>query len=225
MFVNRLLPAGIGGVGLFIDFFYKQKHSLAQASTIVAMNGVVGFIGHLLVVLVITVSVGLALPTLHLSWFTIAIIAAVVSLIAVAIGLLRRKHLSTKIVSFGRDMVKTFRSYRQRRAKVAAAVVGAALNTCLHGLALWFALQTFGITLEIGAIILIFSAGVALATATPTPGGIGGAEAAFTALLILYGVAAPEALAVAVLYRLMSYWLPLIPGLIAFWVAYAKRYV
>jgi len=34
--------------------------------------------------------------------------------------------------------------------------------------------------------------------------------------LVAYGVAAPSALAVALLYRLLTYWLPLGPGLLVF---------
>src|SRR3546814_20233031 len=42
MFINRLLPAGLGGVSLFVDFFYRHKHSLGKATAVVAVNGMLG---------------------------------------------------------------------------------------------------------------------------------------------------------------------------------------
>lgn len=52
-----------------------------------------------------------------------------------------------------------------------------------------------------------------LAGATPLPGGLGGIEAAFVALLVpTTGIAAPAATAAVLIYRGVIYWLPVVTG-------------
>jgi uncharacterized protein (TIRG00374 family) len=54
----------------------------------------------------------------------------------------------------------------------------------------------------------------------PTPGGIGGVEAALIAGLTAAGVSMPVATAATVLSRLVAVWLPAIPG---WWTAFRLR--
>lgn len=66
------------------------------------------------------------------------------------------------------------------------------------------------------AISLVYLAGSTLGMAAPTPGGIGAMETVMTAGLVAAGVNAGIALSAVLLYRLLSFWLPTIPGWIAF---------
>jgi uncharacterized protein (TIRG00374 family) len=62
-------------------------------------------------------------------------------------------------------------------------------------------------------------------TATPTPGGLVGAEAGLFAGFVAYGVSAPMAGAAVLLYRFVTYWLPLLPGVLALFLARRRRLV
>jgi len=63
-----------------------------------------------------------------------------------------------------------------------------------------------------------------LGAAVPTPGGLGGIEAGILAGLIACGVPAAPALAATLIYRGLTYWAPIIPGLFVLpWVR--KRYL
>lgn len=55
-----------------------------------------------------------------------------------------------------------------------------------------------------------------VATAAPTPGGIGAVEAVLLAALTGLGIASAPALAAVFLYRLATFWLPIAPGALAF---------
>ncbi len=48
-----------------------------------------------------------------------------------------------------------------------------------------------------------------------TPGGLGFVEAGLTAVLVLAGVPAAVAISATLLYRLVSFWLPIPIGLVA----------
>jgi uncharacterized membrane protein YbhN (UPF0104 family) len=56
-----------------------------------------------------------------------------------------------------------------------------------------------------------------------TPGGLGFVEAGLTGTLVLAGVDAADAVIATLAYRLVSYWLPLPAGLIA-WFVHRRRY-
>lgn len=221
MFINRLLPAGIGGMGLSADFLYKHKHTLARSAAIVALNNTLTFSGHMLL-LGLALFVGfvetprIVLPVVPL-WFIIGFIVA----LTVLIGLLRATFLR-RTQSFLVDFVRALALYSTKKRRVLVALGFALCNTLAHAGALFLCMQAFGLELSIGVALVALTGGVAAASVTPTPGGLFGSEAGLTAVLMSYDVAAGTALAVALSYRLVSYWLPLVPGAVAVWYAGRK---
>ena len=63
---------------------------------------------------------------------------------------------------------------------------------------------------------MVFLAGNALGSAAPTPGGVGAVEAALTLGLIAVGVPKEVAAPAVLLFRLMTLWLPVLPGWLSF---------
>jgi undecaprenyl-diphosphatase len=61
----------------------------------------------------------------------------------------------------------------------------------------------------VGAVYLT---GSAVATAAPTPGGLGALEAALIAGLVAAGMSNTIALPAVFLFRLATFWLPVLPG-------------
>jgi uncharacterized protein (TIRG00374 family) len=58
-------------------------------------------------------------------------------------------------------------------------------------------------------------AGAAISSAAPTPGGVGATEAALIAGYTAVGVTAATAFAAVLLFRLVTFWLPILPGWLA----------
>jgi uncharacterized protein (TIRG00374 family) len=56
-----------------------------------------------------------------------------------------------------------------------------------------------------------------------TPGGLGFVEAGLTSLLTLAGIPAADALLATLAYRIVSFWLPLALGPLA-WAAFQRHY-
>ena len=90
---------------------------------------------------------------------------------------------------------------------------------------LYASARAFGVDLSLVQVLVVFTFGLAIATISPTPGGIGGAEAGLVAALTATGVGANQALTIALTYRLLTYWLPILPGLIAFRFAADREYI
>ena len=68
---------------------------------------------------------------------------------------------------------------------------------------------------EVGAVYLGASL---IAAAAPTPGGLGALEAALVAGFTGVGMDSGVAVAAVLSYRLVTYWLPILPGWLSFHV-------
>jgi uncharacterized protein (TIRG00374 family) len=113
--------------------------------------------------------------------------------------------------------------YRRRPLRLLAALATSTVLTISNVCCLWFCAQALGVHASLFVMLIIFSFGIGLSTAAPTPGGIGGMEAGLWAGLVAYHTPHGLALAVVLLYRLVSYWLPLLLGVVAFIVCQRRQ--
>lgn len=216
-FANRLLPAGLGGMTLGVQYLRKQKYTTSRAAVVVGMNNLVGGAGHsLLLCLVLALSADASARSLDLPDVPRAglLVMTGLGLFAVALWFIRtvRRHVQAAV----RQMVDQTLSYRSRPWRLLAALGTSIGMTVCYAMVLYLSAQSLGIELSLLQAFVVFTVGVAAGTATPTPGGLLGAEAGLAGGLMAYGVEGSLALAVALLYRLLTYWLPLLPGFIVF---------
>jgi uncharacterized protein (TIRG00374 family) len=92
------------------------------------------------------------------------------------------------------------------------AVFASAANRMFDYAALVAALVAFGARARPSEVLLAYVVAQALALIPITPGGLGFVESGLTALLVLIGVSADTALIATLLYRLVSFWLPIPVG-------------
>jgi uncharacterized protein (TIRG00374 family) len=110
-----------------------------------------------------------------------------------------------------------------QRARVAAAFAGrwwlavflAAANRMFDYAALVAALTAFGVHVRPSEVLLAFVVAQALALVPITPGGLGFVESGLTALLVVIGVPVDVSVIATLLYRLVSFWLPIPIGVLA----------
>ena len=81
--------------------------------------------------------------------------------------------------------------------------------------ALWASFRAFGHSPPVAVLVTGYYVGT-LGSALPLPGGIGGVEGGMIGAFIGFGVEAPLATIAVLAYRTISYWLPTIPGVIAY---------
>ena len=94
------------------------------------------------------------------------------------------------------------------------ALAGAVGRWLLDFMTLLAALAAIGSHPRPSLVLLAFCGAKALGNIPATPGGLGFVEAGMTALLVLAGVSAGDAVLATFAYRLFSYWLPLPFGLV-----------
>ena len=66
----------------------------------------------------------------------------------------------------------------------------------------------FGRSVPIASIAVVYLTGSAIGSILPTPGGLGGVEAALTAGLTAAGLPGAVAVSAVLLFRLLTFWLP-----------------
>lgn len=94
-------------------------------------------------------------------------------------------------------------------------VLGAVIWWLFDILTLWAAFHAFGEPPPFFALVMAYYVGM-LANLLPLPGGIGGVDGGMIGALIAFGVEPSLAVVSVLTYRAFSFWLPTIPGGIAY---------
>jgi uncharacterized protein (TIRG00374 family) len=80
---------------------------------------------------------------------------------------------------------------------------------------LWAAFQAFGDAPPVAVLVQAFFVGM-LGNLLPIPGGVGGVEGGMIGAFAAFGVDAGLAVVAVLVFRAFTFWLPLVPGVIAF---------
>ena len=95
------------------------------------------------------------------------------------------------------------------------AVFGAVIWWYFDIFTLWAAFHAFGDPPPFAVLVMAYFVGM-FANLLPLPGGIGGVEGGMIGVLVAFGVPASLAIVAVLSYRAFSFWLPTIPGAIAY---------
>lgn len=218
--VNRLVPSGVGSLGVHGVYLHKHRHDAVQLTAVVGTNNAIGIITHLIVlgVFVLLWPEKLRVGILHSSSNVAPYIVGLIALF-IAAGTLPplRRRLRLLYKRFIQNMGVYARAPHKPLLAAIASTGITVINVTMFGLAAY----AVGIRIDPIALFFVYSAGVLVGTATPTPGGLGGVEAGLIAGLMAYGSTSTIALAAALTFRLATYWLPIVVGMPAF--VYARK--
>jgi uncharacterized protein (TIRG00374 family) len=220
-FVKIVAPAAVGGVALNTRFLQRAgvRPGLAVAS--VGASQLFGLGCHILMLLSFGYLTGTEkTPSLSPSRTVIAglLTVAVLVLVATSVPFLR-KFVITRVRSLFAGVVPRMLDVLQRPQKLVTGIGGMLLLTACFVMCLDASIRAFGdqsTSVSIASVAVVFLAGNALGSAAPTPGGVGAVEATLTVGLIAVGLPKEVAAPAVLLFRLLTLWLPVLPGWLAF---------
>ncbi|MEU2409377.1 lysylphosphatidylglycerol synthase domain-containing protein [Streptomyces rubiginosohelvolus] len=222
-FVKIVAPAAVGGVALNTRFLQRAgvRPGLAVAS--VGASQLFGLGAHITLLALFGYLTGTEKTpdSLTPSRTVIAglLTVAVLVLVVTAVPFLR-KFVVTRVRSLFAGVVPRMLDVVQRPQKLLTGIGGMLLLTGLFVLCLDASIRAFSgpdvPQLSYASIAVVFLAGNALGSAAPTPGGMGAVEGALTLGLIAVGLPKEVAAPAVLLYRVMTLWLPVLPGWLAF---------
>ncbi|MGF0170349.1 lysylphosphatidylglycerol synthase domain-containing protein [Streptomyces sp. Marseille-Q5077] len=220
-FVKIVAPAAVGGVALNTRFLQRAgvRPGLAVAS--VGASQLFGLGCHILMLLSFGYLTGTEkTPSLSPSRTVIAglLTVAVLVLVVTSVPFLR-KFVVTRVRSLFAGVVPRMLDVLQRPQKLVTGIGGMLLLTACFVMCLDASIRAFGsegTSISIASVAVVFLAGNALGSAAPTPGGVGAVEATLTVGLIAVGLPSEVAAPSVLLFRLLTLWLPVLPGWLAF---------
>ena len=232
-FVALAVPSSAARIALEIRFFGKVGMSSAGAVAVGVIDSVCGFIVQMLVILVVLLS-GMAtldlsassssLPDFTGKWLLVAVVVAVLlAVVVLAVPRLRtylRDQAKDKTADI-RDGLRVLRS----PTKVLMILGGNFVSQVLFAIILGVCLEAFGHHLNLAELLLTYNLVSLFAGFMPVPGGMGVAEAGYTAALVAFGVPHTAALSTAMAFRLVTYYLPPLWGGVAMKWLRGREYV
>ena len=219
-FLSRIAPANTGTLAVGVRFLQRSGLDPGPAAAAVGLSALAGFVVHLalmgaFLLWVGSSDVGFELPQADVIFIVITV---VLSASGLAIGLVPavRRRVLPPLVAQARNAASSLADVLTDPVRVIGLIGGSTGVTSSFILTLAAAVAAFGGGVsfpEIGAAYLVAAA---LGSAAPTPGGLGAVEAALVTALTGYGMASGPAVSAALTFRLVTYWLPMLPGWFTF---------
>ena len=210
-FVTLVTPAAVGGATLNIRYLQRQKIPAAAAAASVGLAQVVAFVLHVLLILVFAAIAGSSgskpAPPPRWAWFVLGGLV-LIALVALAIPAGRRM-LRARLSPTLDQVLPRLLEVAQQPRKLLRGTGGALLLSLCYIFCLAVCVAAFSRSVPIAKIGLVYLTGSAVSSAVPTPGGIGAVEAALTAGLTAAGIPSAAAASAVLLFRLVTFWLPI----------------
>jgi len=209
-FVTLVTPAAVGGAALNIRYLQRRKVPAAVAAASVGVAQVVAFVLHILLIVVFAAiagtSAGDSLRPPRWAYFVLAgLVAVALAVLAIPAG---RHLLQARVSPVFSQVLPRLLEVAQHPRKLALGIGGALLLDLAYILCLAACVAAFGRSVPIASIAVVYLTGSAIGSVIPTPGGLGGVEAALTAGLTAAGLPGAVAVSAVLLFRLLTFWLP-----------------
>jgi uncharacterized membrane protein YbhN (UPF0104 family) len=228
-FINRVSPANVGGMALNARFLQKTGTGTPASVAAVGVNALAGAVMHVVMIVVFFALAGHDLTKAFKlpSGSKILLILAVIIAIAGIVLATRpaRRWTRKQLIPGARSAAGSLRQAAASPVKLGLLLGGSALITLAYIAGLAASVQAFGGGPGLIVLGAVYLAAAALAAAAPTPGGLGAIEAALVAGLTGVGMQPGPAVSAVLLYRLATYWLPVLPGWLCWRSLQHREYV
>ncbi|MDP9848448.1 lysylphosphatidylglycerol synthase transmembrane domain-containing protein [Streptosporangium lutulentum] len=223
-FVKLVAPPAVSGVAINTRYLQKRGISPGQAVASVGASQLIGLAFHIALLLLFAYLTGSSAATSFTPSRTIVItllVAAVLILVVVGVPRLRRMIIKRARPLFS-GVIPRLLDVLQSPRKIIEGFTGTLLLTIFFVVCLDACVRAFGGSIDFAAVAIVFLAGNAIGSAAPTPGGLGAVEGALSVGLTLSGLPGEVATSAVLLFRLLTFWLPVLPGWASF--TYLQRH-
>ncbi len=211
---GALTPAGAGGLALHVHFLERNGLPRPQAIAAVSLGRLTAAGVHLITLL-------LLLPGLANRIGTIEIPATlpIALLISAAVGFVLVQRFNTRARLRSHRLLTplrvALRSVLTDPRRIVGLLGGSLLFSACRAITFAAALRSLGVEVPIFAVVALFLAAEALGALSSAPGGLGVLDGVLLTGVISLGAAPASGLGAVLLFRLLTLWGPLLPGLLA----------
>jgi uncharacterized protein (TIRG00374 family) len=220
---NRVTPGGVGGMAVNARFLRTQDLSSGAVGAALSLSA----IAHIAIAIVGVLAVGPTMAKLPIAHSLVTARVGglpVMILVLVAVPLIvwwlakarSRLDADGRVSAAIHDASSALSSASRQPKRLALLLAATAGVKATNLLALLAATWAFDGDIADWRVAVVYLVGVPLAEAIPTPGGIGGVDAVLVAGLARFGTSTAGAVIAAVIvFRLLTFWAPIVPGAIA----------
>jgi uncharacterized protein (TIRG00374 family) len=215
-FAATTTPAGVGGLALSARFLQKGGLGALRAATAVALQQSVQVVTHVSLLILFSAFAGASanltrfVPSTTIVYLVGGVLLVVIAAFVVVPNL--RRWLTETVRPRTREVLRDLKELASEPRRLVLIVIGCAATTLGGALALWACILAFGGDTSFVTVTVVTMIGGTLASAAPTPGGVGAVEAALIGGLAAFGVPAGIAVSSVLLYRVLTCWLPVFVG-------------
>lgn len=217
-FATLVSPPTLGAIAINVRYLQKSGLHPALAAASVGVSQVMAFVVHIVLLLAFGIAAGTQAD------FTFdpprAAVIGVAAVAVLALALLAvpavRRLITSRVGPLVREVGPRLVTVAQRPFKLIEGVGGMLLLNVAYIGVLYACVEAFGGSINLSVVAVVYLAGATIGQAAPTPGGLGAVEAALAAGLTAAGLDAGIAVSSVLLYRLITFWLPTLPGYWAF---------
>jgi uncharacterized membrane protein YbhN (UPF0104 family) len=214
-FVGVAMPPTVGHVAVNARYLHRQQLDDGTIAAAVTMSQLVNIVTTMVLLIVFGVLTGSGFSRLKIAPGEDVLIGLgiIVFVLIVALSVPRtRAMLAGTVWPYLRAVGPRLLDAVSNPLRLTVSVGANLLLSAAYVLALVVALLSVGAHPPILATAVVFLAGNAVGSATPTPGGLGGVEAVMSAGLTAIGIPAHQAIPAVLIYRLATFWLPIPAG-------------
>ncbi|WP_155893014.1 lysylphosphatidylglycerol synthase transmembrane domain-containing protein [Intrasporangium chromatireducens] len=217
-FTGRTTVAALGYYTINISFLEKLGMARTDAVGVLLLNRAATVVVTGLATLVGILVIGDAVPLGQVSiplWTWILGASLLVLLVAFLASPWGRTRVWQPARAILGRLVDTVVPTLRRPVRALQLVVGEVLFLAFSAAGLATTLSAIGAHYSLGAVVAVFIVASTLGQLLPTPGGLGAVEGALVAGLTAVGIHPTDAVAAALTARVLTFWLPVVPGIVA----------
>jgi uncharacterized protein (TIRG00374 family) len=217
-YLNRFTPANAGGMAMRIRYLQLSGLDGAVSATSIALTSAASGVAQGLLIVVFLFWGGASdrfsdFETPDVGGIIIAIL--IIGLLAAIVLLLTpwgREQVRPLLVQIFGRIRATLAELAKDPKKMSQLFGGALLGKLANISAFWLSTLAFDVDISFPKAGALYIIATTIGSAVPTPGGVGGVEAALTAALLSFGVDNATAAGIVLFFRILTFWLPTIPG-------------
>lgn len=218
-FLNRFTPANAGGMALRTKYLQAHGSDLTVAAASIGITSAACGLMQVVVFIIVALWAGRS-DSLDLEIPDLSAVAPILAIVLVLAGVVMitpwgRRMIFGVVVPNLSNAWTELRKVASNPTKLGQLFGGALLGKAAGLTAFVLSARALGVSESAAVLCLLFMTANTVASAAPTPGGVGAIEAALVTMLTSAGVEPGQAMSVVVIFRAITYWLPIIPAYIA----------
>ncbi|MBK6763082.1 MAG: flippase-like domain-containing protein [Micrococcales bacterium] len=217
-FATLISPPTLGAVAVNLRYLLRAGVHPALGAASVGVSQVMAFVVHILLLLAFGVVAGTRQESDFTppSWAVLVLLGGLATAVFLLLMPWTRAWITRRIRPIFQQVGPRLLTLLQQPRKLGIGIGGIVLLNLGYIACLVACVWAFGGSAPIAAIAVVYLAGATIGQAAPTPGGLGAVEAALSAGLTAAGIPGGLAVSSVLLFRLMTFWLPTVPGWFAF---------